>query len=231
MKFLPILAFASLASAVFAADSLNSLTAEEKAAGWKLLFDGETSNGWVALGKTEFPSGWAVQGGVLKRTTGGGDIVTTESFSDFELIWEWNLAHAGNSGVKYNLPDSKKNVGFEYQLLDDVHHPDGIKGGRLHQTAGLYDLIEPPLDKKVNPPGEWNKSRILVQGNHVEHWLNGAKTVEFELGSSDLRARIAKSKYANVAGFGEKTISPILLQEHGAEISFRAMKIRVPAAK
>jgi hypothetical protein len=231
MKFLPILAFASLASALLAADSLNSLTADEKAAGWKLLFDGETSTGWVALGKTEFPSGWAVQGGVLKRATGGGDIVTTESFSDFELTWEWNLAYAGNSGVKYNLPDPKKNVGFEYQLLDDEHHPDGIKGGRLHQTAGLYDLIEPSADKKVNPPGEWNKSRILVQGNHVEHWLNGAKTVEFELGSSDLRARIAKSKYAKVAGFGEKTSSPILLQEHGAEISFRAMKIRVPAAK
>src|SRR4051812_22039860 len=98
MKFLPVLVFASLiTSTLFGADSLNSLTDEEKAAGWKLLFDGQTSAGWVALGKTEFPSGWAVEEGMLKRTTGGGDIVTTESYSDFELTWEWNIAYAGNS--------------------------------------------------------------------------------------------------------------------------------------
>lgn len=136
------------ATTVFAADAPNTLTDAEKAAGWKLLFDGKTSAGWVALGKTEFPAGWAAEDGLLKRTTGGGDIVTTESFSDFELTWDWNIAKAGNSGLKYNLPDPKKNVGFEYQLLDDVNHPDGIRGGRLHQTGGLYDLIEPPEDKK-----------------------------------------------------------------------------------
>lgn len=212
---------------LFAADAPNTLTDGEKAAGWKLLFDGKTSAGWVAIGKTEFPAGWVVENGLLKRATGSTDIVTTDSFENFELTWQWKIAKGGNSGLKYNLPDPKKNVGFEYQLLDDQNHPDGIKGGRLHQTGGLYDLIEPPADKKLKPPGEWNQSRIFVKGNHVEHWLNGAKTVEFEMGSDDLKARIAKSKFAKVPKFGEKTRSPILLQEHGAEIAFRSMKIRV----
>ena len=231
-RLLSLLILTSLAAtSLVAADAPNTLTDAEKAAGWKLLFDGKTSAGWVALGKTEFPAGWGVEGGQLKRTTGGGDIVTTASYENFELTWDWNIAKGGNSGLKYNLPDPKKNVGFEYQLLDDVNHPDGIKGGRLHQTAGLYDLIEPPADKKINPPGEWNNSRIVAKGNHIEHWLNGAKTVEFELGSDDLKARIAKSKFAKVAKFGEKTSSPILLQEHGAEIAFRSIKLRVLPGK
>jgi hypothetical protein len=129
--------------------------------------------------------------------------------------------------VKYNLPNPQKNIGFEYQLLDDVNHPDGQRGGRLHQTASLYDLIAPPADKKLNPPGEWNSSRLLVRGNQVEQWLNGAKTVEFEMGSDDLRARIARSKFKNVPKFGEKTASPILLQDHEEVIAFRSIKLRV----
>ncbi len=231
-RLLSLLALAAFtAHSLSAADEPNTLTDAEKAAGWKLLFDGKTSTGWVALGKSEFPAGWSAADGLLKRTTGGGDIVTTESYENFELTWEWNIAKAGNSGLKYNLTDSKKNVGFEYQLLDDVNHPDGIKGGRLHQTAGLYDIIEPPADKKINPPGEWNSSRIVANGAHVEHWLNGVKTVEFERGSDELKARIAKSKFAKVANFGEKVSSPILLQEHGAEIAFRSMKLRVLPGK
>ncbi len=219
------------ATAVVAADAPNTLSDAEKAAGWKLLFDGKTNAGWVALGKTEFPGGWVVENGLLRRADKGGDIVTTQAFTDFELTWEWNIAKVGNSGLKYNLPDPKKNVGFEYQLIDDLNHPDGVKGGRLHQTGGLYDLIEPPADKKVNPPGEWNSSRLVVNGNHVEHWLNGAKTVEFEIGSDDMKARIAKSKYAKIAKFGDKTASPILLQDHGDEISFRSIKLRILGAK
>jgi len=226
-RLLPILASLTLGvRALFAADQPNELTPEEKAAGWKLLFDGKTTAGWVSLGKTTIAGGWVADGGELKRVDKAGDIVTTESFTDFELTWEWNIEKAGNSGLKYNLPDPAKNVGFEYQLLDDVNHPDGVKGGRLHQTAGLYDLIAPVEGKKLNPPGEWNSSRLVVNGQHVEHWLNGVKTTEFEIGSDDLKARIAKSKYAKVARFGEKTASPILLQEHGAAIALRSMKIR-----
>jgi hypothetical protein len=220
---LPLLAFAA-----HAADP-NTLTDEEKAAGWRLLFDGKTTEGWVGIGKDAFPEqGWVVEDGALvhKEKAGGGDIVTKDSFSDFELTWDWKVEFGANTGLKYNLPDPKKGVGFEYQLIDDEHHPDGVKGGRLHQTGGLYDAIEPPADKKVNPPGEWNSSRVIVKGNHVEQWLNGAKTVEFELGSSALMEIKAKSKFKNTAGWGEKATSPILLQDHGDGSSFRSIKIR-----
>jgi hypothetical protein len=221
------------ASALFAGEP-NTLTTEERAAGWKLLFDGKTAGGWVGIGKPAFPDkGWSVVDGALfhMKGGGGGDIVTTENYESFELTWEWKIGQAGNSGLKYNLPDPNKGVGFEYQMLDDEHHPDGIKGGRLHQTAGLYDLIEPSADKKVSPVGEWNASRLVVRGNHVEHWLNGGKTVEFEIGSTALKELVAKSKYKNVAGFGDKKASPILLQDHGDEVSVRSIKLHVLDAK
>jgi hypothetical protein len=224
-----ILVLARLAA--FAADEPNTLTAAEKSGGWRLLFDGKTTPAWRAIGKEEFPEkGWVVEDGTLHHTKGGGggDIVTREMFGNFDLTWEWKIAAAGNSGLKYNLPDPKKNIGFEYQLLDDAGHPDGQIGGRLHQTAGLYDLLEPPADKKLNAPGQWNSSRIVVRGNHVEQWLNGAKTVEFEMGSDALKTAIARSKFKGVAGFGEKTKSPLLLQDHGDEIWFRSIKIRAP---
>ena len=233
-RFLPIVAsFSLLAVAAFGED-LNTLTAKEKADGWKLLFDGKTTNGWVAIGKTAFPEkGWSVQDGVLVHAEagGGGDVVTTDRFENFELTFDWIIGPGANSGVKYNLPNPDKNVGFEYQLLDDEHHPDGIKGGRLHQTGSLYDLIEPPADKKINPVGEWNSSRIVVKGNHCEEWLNGVKTVEFELGSDDMKERVAKSKFAKVPHFAEKVSSPILLQDHGGLVKFRNIKIRPLEAK
>ena len=116
-------------------------------------------------------------------------------------------------------------------MIDDEHHPDGVKGGRLHQTASLYDLIEPAESRKVKPPGEWNQSRIVVKGNHVEQWLNGVMTVSYDFGSEDLKARIAKSKYKSVAGFGVKTKSPILIQDHGDSVSLRDIKIRVLSEK
>ena len=220
--------FLSLAIVLRAGPAMNTLTADEKAAGWKLLFDGKITAGWRAVGKEEFPAvGWTAEDGVFKHTKGGGDIVTTESFENFELSWDWNISEGGNSGLKYILPDPHKGIGFEYQLLDDLKHPDGVKGGRLHQTAGLYDLIEPSMDRKVNPPGQWNTSRLIISGNKVEQWLNGVKTVAFELGSEDLKARIAKSKYKGIPKFGEKTNSPILLQDHGDPIDFRNIKIRV----
>lgn len=217
----------ALTASAFSAD--NELSAEEKAAGWKLLFDGKTTAGWRGLGKAEFPAkGWVIADGTLKHEDkgGGGDIVTTEDYESFELVWDWKIAEAGNSGVKYNLADKTKPVGLEYQMLDDEKHPDGVKGGRLRQTASLYDLIEPAADKKVSPIGQWNNSRILVQGNKVEHWLNGAKTLEFELASPELKERIAKSKYKKVVGFGDKKPSPILLQDHSDEVSVKNMKLR-----
>ena len=232
--FLPIVTAVSLlAAAAFAGDP-NTLTDAEKAAGWKLLFDGKTTAGWVAIGKTAFPDkGWTVVDGTLQhaKAGGGGDIVTAEAYENFELTWEWKIGEVGNSGVKYNLPNPAKEIGFEYQLIDDEKHPDGIRGGKLHQTAALYDLIEPSAERKVKPVGEWNESRLVVNGAHVEQWLNGVKTVEFEMGSDDMKARIAKSKYKGAANFGVKVKSPILLQDHGDETTFRNLKLRVPAAK
>jgi hypothetical protein len=236
MRFslLPLVAAVSFLSAAAFAGEPNVLTPEEKSAGWQLLFDGKTTDGWVAIGKTAMPDkGWSVVDGTLKHAHagGGGDIVTAKQYDSFELTWDWKIEEAGNSGVKYNLPNPAKNVGFEYQLLDDDKNEDGQRGGRLHQTASLYDLIEPSLDRKVNPVGDWNSSRLLVKGTHVEQWLNGIKTVEFEIGSPELLALVAKSKFKKVEGFGLKTKSPILLQDHGSEITFRSIKLRVIDAK
>ena len=131
MHKLLVLAVSMFASIVPAASEtpLNTLTTEEVAAGWKLLFDGKTTTGWRALGKKTFPStGWTVEDGALRHTKGGGDIVTVEDFENFEFSWEWNIAERGNSGVKYNLPDPHQNIGFEFQLLDDLRHPDGVRG-------------------------------------------------------------------------------------------------------
>ena len=224
----------TLATAVSFAGEPNTLTDSEKADGWKLLFDGKTTAGWVAIGKTEFPDkGWSVKDGSLfhEKGAGGGDIVTKDSYENFELAWEWKIGAAGNSGLKYNLPNPAKAVGFEYQMIDDENHPDGKKGGRLHQTGSLYDVMEPAEDRKVSPVGEWNSSRVIVKGNHVEQWLNGKKTVEFEMGSAALKDLIAKSKYKATAGFGEKAKSPILIQDHGDEVTVRSIKIRVSDAK
>jgi hypothetical protein len=227
MKFLlPLLALSAIAIA-----EPNSLTDAEKAAGWRLLFDGKTTNGWVAIGKTSFPDkGWIVENGTLKNVAkgGGGDIVTKERFDDFELEWEWRIAPGANGGVKYNLPDPNKGVGCEYQLIDDAGHPDSKLAEGKRTTASLYDVLKPADDKKINPAGEWNSSRIVVKGNHVEQWLNGTKTVEFEFGSDALKAAIAKSKFKNTAGWGVKTKSPILIQDHGDEISLRSIKIKTP---
>jgi len=220
--------FALAASAAFAGDP-NTLTDAEQAAGWKLLFDGRTTAGWVAIGKGEFPAkGWRVSDGTLHHATkGGGDIVTSEHFQDFELAWEWKIAPGANGGLKYNLADPVQNVGFEYQMIDDAGYPKARELAPAQLTGALYALLETSSDKKLKPAGEWNASRILVKGNHVEHWLNGGKVLEFEMGGEALKAAIAKSKFRDAPKFGEKTKSPILIQDHGDECWLRGLKIRV----
>ena len=228
-----LLAVSTLVLPAFA-EGPNLLSEAEKADGWKLLFDGRTTAGWLGLGGKPFPDkGWTVSDGALHHAkgAGGGDIVTAEAFEDFELTWEWKIGEGGNSGLKYNLPDPAKGVGFEYQLLDDVNHPDAKLHDGTRMTGSLYDVIAARADKKWNPPGEWNASRVVVKGSHVEQWLNGAKTVEFEMGSDALKTAIAASKFKTNAAFGVKTKSPILLQDHGDEISLRAVKIRPLTAK
>lgn len=223
LSSLPLL---MLATAVVAES--NTLTPQEKTDGWKLLFDGESLTGWHPIGKPDAQiKGWTAENGTLKHAKGakGGDIVTAEHFADFEFVFEWKIAPGANSGVKYNLPDPKRGVGCEYQLLDDAKHPDA-KSGRKRHTASLYDVLPPSEDSKANAPGEWNSTKIVVRGNQVEHWLNGAKVLEFEFGSDQLKDAIGKSKFKDTQRWGVKTKSPLLLQDHGDEVAFRNVKVR-----
>jgi hypothetical protein len=214
----------------------NTLTAAEKAKGWRLLFDGKTLNGWrgFKLQGLPSPTRWAAQNGELVRTAGKrtGDIVTVDEFDNFDLRWDWKISPGGNSGLKYLVQEAMSQhaddgVGLEYQMLDDEKHPDAKKGKDGDRTAGsLYDVIPPSKDRVLHPPGEWNESRVVVEGNHVEHWLNGIKIVSYERGSPEMKKRIAESKFKDIPGFGETSKGHILLQDHGNEVTLRNMKIR-----
>jgi hypothetical protein len=226
----------------------NTLTREETAAGWKLLWDGKTTNGWRGAKLESFPGkGWEIHDGVLtvlssggKESAAGGDIVTTRRYSQFELTVDFKITEGANSGIKYfaqtNLdPISSKGekvttgsaIGLEFQVLDDERHPDAKLGRDGNRTVGsLYDLIPAGNTKRTNPVGAWNTARILVIGNHVEHWLNGIKILEYERGSADFRAYVAMSKFKTIPGFGEWPDGHILLQEHGDQVSFKNIKIR-----
>jgi len=236
MKFKSLLTELILGGLILASVSLiaaapNSLTDTEKAAGWKLLFDGQSLTGWRAYGSAAKPGdGWKAEDGLLKKLKGvrGGDIVTEQKFGDFELSWEWRIEAGGNNGVKYLVTEERRGApGHEYQLIDDDGHPDGRLGPK-RQTASFYEVLAPTADKPMRKPGEWNHSRIVIQGQRVEHWLNGAKVLEYTLGSPEVKAGIAASKFKNAAGFGEKIEGHIMLTDHQDECWFRNLKIRVP---
>jgi hypothetical protein len=225
------------------ATAANTLSAAETAAGWKLLFDGKTTNGWRGFHAESFPAnGWMVEDGAIKRVAkgatpgGGGDIITAGEYGNFELAIEWKLTAGGNSGLKYLIAEpagstSRSGVGYEMQILDDERHPDAKMGVNGNRTAGsLYDLIA-PSSHAARPIGEWNEARLVVRGKHVEHWLNGQRVVQFEIGSPEMKALIAKSKYKDIKGFGDATSGHILLQDHGDEVWFRNIKLRqLPAS-
>jgi len=227
-----LLLLTAVASMLSAAPA-NQLTDKEKAAGWKLLFDGKTTQGWRTFKKQSFPEkGWVVEDGWLHclgkggGDRGGGDIITDAEFNDFELQWEWKLAPAGNSGVKYFILETRKAaLGHEYQMVDDEREPDAVKKGGNHLTASFYDVLA-PAHTQVKPPGEINSSRILVKGNHVEHWLNGTKVLEYECGSEAVKAAVAASKFKDTTGFGNKVRGHLLLQDHNSEVWFRNVRIR-----
>jgi hypothetical protein len=218
----------------------NTLTAEERAEGWRLLWDGHTTWGWRGAKSEEFPpEGWEIEDGVLTvlesggdESRAGGDIITVDLYSNFELKLEFKMTSGANSGIKYFVdPELNKGegsaIGLEFQVLDDENHPDANQGFEGNRTlASLYDLIAAPDDKNVKPIGEWNEARIVSRGNHVEHWLNGEKTVEFERGSPEFRRLVARSKYKIWKNFGEPSEGHILLQEHGNRVSFRNVKVR-----
>ena len=142
------------------------------------------------------------------------------------MSWEWRIAKNGNNGIKYFITEARKGaLGHEYQMLDDDGHPDG-KVGAHRQTASFYDVLPPAKDKPTKPVGEWNTSRVVVNGNTVQHWLNAAKVLEYELGSDAVKAAVAKSKFNKIGDFGTKVTGHILLTDHNDECWFRNVKLR-----
>ena len=204
----------------------NTLTPAEKAAGWRLLFDGKTTDGWRGYRKKDMSGGWQVVDGALTRVGQGGDIVTTDQFQDFELAFDWKVNPGGNSGVFFRASEETGSVwqnAAEYQILDNAGHADGKAA--LTSTGSNYAMHAPSKDVS-RPAGEWNSSRILVHGNHVEHWLNGVKIVEYEIGTDDWMARYQKSKFAKYPTFGRVPRGHIAIQDHGDFVAYRNIKIR-----
>lgn len=218
----------------------NELTLTEEKQGWKLLFDGKTSEGWRGAKLKDFPKGgWTIEEGILTiHESGGGesdqagDIVTKKKYKDFMLRVDFKITEGANSGIKYYV-DTELNkgkgssIGLEYQILDDKRHPDAKLGNHEgSRTLGsLYDLIK-ARNKYPKPIGEWNNALIISKGNHVEHWLNGRKLLEYERKSPEYKKLVAESKYKKWAGFGELEEGHILLQDHGNTVSYRNVKIR-----
>ena len=219
----------------------NALSDHEKTSGWRLLYDGRTSKGWHGATMTTFPAkGWLYEGGTMhnlpsqgKEESGGGDIVTDSLYGAFDLSFDFKITHGANSGVKYfvTLSEVTKGsaIGLEYQVLDDTLHPDAKLGRNGDRTlASLYDLI--PAKKQarfVRPIGAWNTGRIIVYpNNHVEHYLNGVKVLEYERGSKEFRDLVAISKYVIWKNFGEAPKGHLLLQDHGNEVWFRSIKVK-----
>jgi hypothetical protein len=219
----------------------NNLSETEKSTGYSLLWDGQSSSGWRGAHKEKFPEkGWEIKDGTISvaKSTGaesenGGDIVTEKEFAAFDLQFEFKLTEGANSGVKYFVTESEGNkgsaIGLEYQVLDDVKHPDATQGVVGNRTqASLYDLIPSIKERRgQHKIGEWNNGRIIVYpDNRVEHWLNGYKVVDYKRGTPIYNALVARSKYAKYENFGMAEKGRILLQDHGDQVSFRSIKIR-----
>lgn len=224
----------------------NTLKEAEKEAGWVLLFNGHDFSGWRGLGRDSVPSGhWEIEDNAIKKIPSGevalqqdgqplqgGDLMTIEVYSDFELYLEWKIGPAGNSGIKYNVdeemstshPPEHAALGFEFQILDDQGHPDA-QVSATHTAGALYDILE-PAGKVLKPVGEFNSLRIVFDGNHGEHWLNGIMVLEYDLGSPDMEQRLEMSKYRSIPGFAEKRAGHIVLQDHTSAAWFRNIKIR-----
>jgi hypothetical protein len=224
--WLLLAATAALPLAGLAAQQHNTLTAAEKAAGWRLLFDGETTRGWRGFRRSDMSDGWQVVDGELRRVGRGGDIVTVEQFDDFELSIDWKVSEGGNSGIMFRVSEEWNSTwksGPEMQVLDDERHPDGQ---RRETAAGSNYALHAAPAGVVHPPGEWNTARIVARGPHVEHWLNGVKVVEYELWTPEWEALVAASKFDTLPGYGRQRRGYIALQDHGAWVAYRDIKIR-----
>jgi hypothetical protein len=235
---LVLLSVSMAAQSASSRNDMNRLTAQEQSAGWRLLFDGQSTKGWRGFAKQAgVVNGWMVDTGRLRHpastgqdSKGTGDIITIDTFNDFDLRFDWIISVGGNSGVKYLVVENRDGpIAHEYQVIDDAKHPDALIGPH-RATGALYDVIAAPASKPLKPAGQINSGRILVAGNHVEHWLNGVKIVDYELGAA-LKAAKEKSKFKDVPGWEDKLKGHILLQDHGDDVSFFNIRIReIPSA-
>ena len=222
-------------------NTLNTLTKRESDEGWELLWDGRSSSGWRGARLDEFPdNGWVMDEGILTvletgggESESGGDIVTVETFGDFELMLDFKITEGANSGIKYYVDtDLNKgpgsSIGLEFQILDDARHPDAKLGNHdgSRTMASLYDLIAADSSKVVKPIGQWNTAQIISKDNKVQHILNGSKVLEYQRGSDAYRQLVNESKYKDWPRFGEVERGHILLQDHGNRVSFRNIKIK-----
>ena len=223
---------------------VNSISSQEKKEGWALLFDGKSTEKWRGINQKSFPaSGWRVENGELiacavggAESGNGGDVITKRQYGNFILKWEWRMeTKGGNSGVKYFVQEgvgSNKGYGYglEYQLLDDKNHVWMLEGkmkpNDYHTLGSLYEIYPASPAKRPSPLGLWNESSIVSNGNHVEHWLNGQKILEYERGGTDFNAKIAASKFKDVKGHGVLPKGHLLLQDHGSIIHFRNIKLK-----
>ena len=219
----------------------NELTIDEKKNGWKLLWDGKTTNGWRGAKLEQFPEqGWKIDDGILTvessggaEAAAGGDIVTNDLYTDFELVVDFKLTPGANSGIKYYVDTNinkgeGSSIGLEYQILDDDIHPDAKLGNHegSRTVASLYDLIKANPEKPIHPIGEWNTAHIISKANHVEHWLNGMKVLEYERKSPEFKKLVSESKYVKWPNFGELEKGQILLQDHGDKVSYKNIKVK-----
>jgi hypothetical protein len=228
MKFhvLTLLAIVCTSAFALAEDAApNTLTDKEKAAGFKLLFDGKTTNGWVNFKKTEVGKGWEVKNGELTRAAAGaGDIVTTDKFTAFELVLEYKISKGGNSGLMFHVTEEG---GTPWQTGPEIQIQDNVDGKDPQKSGWLYQLYKPAEGvDATKPAGQWNELRVLITPEKSEVSMNGKKYYEFVKGSKDWDERVAKSKFAKMPHFGKPTSGTISLQDHGNEVAFRNVKIR-----
>ncbi|MGV3710799.1 MAG: 3-keto-disaccharide hydrolase [Gemmatimonas sp.] len=221
---LPKLTGLLFAASLFTGASAN---AQAKPGEWQALVSGSSADGWRGYKMTALPPGWTVADGVLSKMKVTEDIITKEEYGDFEFEMEWKLARGGNSGLFYRASEEFDRVywsAVEYQLLDDANAPDGKN--RLTSAAAAYGLYAPP-EGVVKPFGEWNTTRVIAKGAHVEHWLNGKKVVEYELWSPDWEAKVAASKFKTWAKYGRAKTGHIAIQgDHNGELTLRNVRIR-----
>ena len=218
-----------LVAIVLAGVVTTPVLAEKKSAklekGFMALFDGKSTNQWMNARSGKFPAkGWTIEDGCLKCAPkgGGGDIITRGTYEQFDFRFEWKVAKGANSGVKYFIIRERGPLGHEYQVIDDAGYPDGGK----HSTASFYDVLAPAKDKPIKPAGEFNTSRIVVKGQTVNHFLNGKVVLTYKLGSDEVKAAVARSKFRKLDVFGVRLAGHILLQDHGGEVWYRNIRIR-----